>query len=199
MWRIQSSLNFGGDIWEQRPLEVGKAILKCLRHLRDHRLACFCAHLPLSPMELSVLDWMSKSFFLSQVSTAKLRSDAIRSLHITKRLRWKSVSNALPDSVPVRTGSDMREWMYHRAMPWTLECKHKYTCASFKILVQQMCGYETQAFRMTRYILFLEKKTFLYAWIYKIFWNVKYNHSAFHNAKHPTCISSMTTEAKTNK
>ncbi len=99
---------------------------------------------------VSVLDWMSKSFFLSQVSTAKLRSDAIRSLHITKRLRWKSVSNALPDSVPVRTGSDMREWMYHRAMPWTLECKHKYTCASFKILVQQMCGYETQAFRRTR-------------------------------------------------
>ncbi len=70
----------------------------------------------LSPMELSVLDWMSKSFFLSQVSTAKLHSAAIRSLHITKRLRWKSVSNALPDSVSVRKGSDMREWMYHRAM-----------------------------------------------------------------------------------
>lgn len=135
-----------GDIWKQKSAWSGQSNSEVFETLRDHRLPCFWAHLPLQPV--ASFCRMSAGVFLGQVGRAKPLSDAIRLSDITETLRWKRVFNFW---WRVSEEGSRNERENRMPQPWRELC---FGCAdvrgaSFEIAVRQMAMWNEEMLRMT--------------------------------------------------
>lgn len=112
VWGICGSLHSRGGCMKAGAVWSGQSNFEVFETSERSQAAMFLGlSTSLNYGALSLGPEMSKGFFRSQVSTAKLHSGAIRLPHITRRLRWKRAPNALPDGLTVREGPDMKERM----------------------------------------------------------------------------------------